>query len=467
MLGREIKSTISLALPVVATQLAHISMGFVDTVMVGRLSSEALAGIALGNSIFFTTLMVAMGVVMAVGPMVSQAFGAGDREGVARSTRQGMWLGAMLTIPCMLIVYNIAPVLNLIVKEAETVALAQNYLRAIAWGVLPFLWFVGLRSFIEGVSRPRPATLISFVAVGLNIFANYVLMYGKLGMPRLGLVGTGWASTIVFWFMFLALALVSGRGAAFGRYEVLSHLRRPDLQYLRELFRIGWPIGVSYGIEAGLFMITAVMMGVFGTVALAAHQIAIQCASITFMVPLGIGIAASVRVGQAAGRKDAAGARMAGLVGVGLGASFMAGAAIVFWTVPRTIVALYLNLDDPANAEVVSLAVSLLFVAAVFQLFDGVQVSAAGALRGLKDTRIPMLIGFVSYWLVGLSTGYAFGFGLDLGPVGLWWGLVQGLLFAAILLSWRFWRHSASVVATSSSVSSLANPGSEHPHTPF
>ncbi len=467
MLSSEIKSTIALALPVVATQLAQISMGFVDTVMVGRLSSEALAGIALGNSIFFTTLMIAMGVVMAVGPMVSQAFGSGDRDGVARSTRQGMWLGAVLTVPCMLIVYNIAPVLNLIVKDAATVTLAQDYLRAMAWGVLPFLWFVALRSFIEGVSRPRPATVISFVAVALNVVANYILMYGKLGMPRLGLVGTGWASTIVFWFMFLSLALVSRRGGTFGRYEVLSHLRRPDPRYFRELFRIGWPIGVSYGIEAGLFMVTAVMMGVLGTVALAAHQVAIQCASITFMVPLGIGIAASVRVGQAVGRDDAAGARLAGLVGVGLAAAFMAGAAVLFWTVPRAIVSLYLNLHDPANTEVVSLAVSLLFVAAVFQLFDGVQVSAAGALRGLKDTRVPMLIGFVSYWLVGLSTGYVFGFKLHLGPTGLWSGLVLGLLFAAVLLLWRFWRHSGSALEIKAFVASGAKSSAESSSGPF
>jgi MATE family multidrug resistance protein len=438
MISREIRATVALAAPVVATQLAQISMGFVDTIMVGHLSSDALAGIALGNSIFFTTVVIAMGVVMAVGPMVSQAFGAGDETALARSVRQGLWLAAALTVPCMLIVRHAGVFLSWMGQDPATVELSQSYLRAISWGAFPFLGFVALRSFIEGVSRPRPATVISFLAVGLNVGANYVLMYGKLGFPALGLVGTGWASTVVFWFMMIALVVVAQSSRTFASYGVFSHIRRPDPHYLREIFRIGWPIGVSYGIESGLFMVTALFMGLLGTVALAAHQVAIQCAAFTFMVPLGIGIATSVRVGQAAGRRDARGVRNAGSVGISLAAAFMFFAAVVFWTLPRQIVGLYLDLGDPANTDVISLATSLLAVAAVFQIFDGVQVSAAGALRGLKDTRRPMIIGLVSYWLVGLSTGYVLGFTLDGGPTGLWWGLVVGLVAAAVLLSVRF-----------------------------
>jgi MATE family multidrug resistance protein len=428
MLSREIKATIALATPVVATQVAQISMGFVDTVMVGHLSSMALAGIALGNSIFFTTIVIAMGVVMAVGPMVSQAFGAGDDSGLARSVRQGLWLAAILTVPSMLIVRNAGVLLTWMGQDAETVSLSQAYLRAISWGAFPFLGFVALRSFIEGVSRPRPATVISFAAVGLNILANYVLMYGKLGFPALGLVGTGWASSLVFWFMLIALVFVTQLSPTFAAYGVFRHIRRPDPRYLAEIFRIGWPIGISYGVESGLFLITALMMGLLGTVALAAHQVAIQCAAFTFMVPLGIGIATSVRVGQAVGRQDSEGATTAGFVGIGIAAVFMLFAATLFWIMPRAIVGLYLDLADPANAEVIRLAAALLVVAAVFQIFDGIQVSAAGALRGLKDTRVPMLIGFVSYWV----------FGFDRGPIGLWWGLVLGLVAAAVLLSIRF-----------------------------
>ena len=446
-LRTEIRRTLALAAPLVLTQLAQISMGFVDTVMVGRLGAGDLAGVALGSSVFFTLLMVCMGVVLAVGPMVSQAHGAEDAEPMGRSVRQGLWLGLAMAIPAVALLWNIAPVLRLLGQEEATIVRTQAYLRAIAWGFLPFLWFVVLRSFVEGVSRPRPVTLIAFMGVGLNVAANYVLMYGKLGLPALGLVGTGWASTLVYWTMFgLLLLYVQGK-RDFRAYRLFARLGKPDWHYFRELFRIGWPIGASLGIESGLFMITVMMMGWISTTALAAHQVAIQCAAFTFMVPLGIGLATSVRVGQAAGRGDAAGVRRAGGVGIGLAAFVMLGAAVAFRTVPRAIVSLYLDLGDPANDAVVATAVALLGVAAVFQVFDGVQVAASGALRGLKDTRAPMLIGLFSYWGVGLTGGYVLGFVLGLGPTGLWWGLVLGLGTAAVLLGRRFHRRSLAAVA--------------------
>ncbi|WP_457652396.1 MATE family efflux transporter [Rhodocaloribacter sp.] len=447
ILRTEVRQTLALAAPLVLTQLAQISMGFVDTVMVGRLGAGDLAGVALGSSVFFTLLMVCMGVVLAVGPMVAQAHGAEDVEPMGRSVRQGLWLGLAMAIPAVALLWNIAPVLRLLGQEEATIARTQAYLRAIAWGFLPFLWFVVLRSFVEGVSRPRPVTLIAFVGVGLNVAANYVLMYGKLGFPALGLVGTGWASTLVYWTMFGLLLLYVQAKRDFRSYRLFARLGKPDWHYFRKLFRIGWPIGASLGIESGLFMITVMMMGWISTAALAAHQVAIQCAAFTFMVPLGVGLATAVRVGQAAGRGDAAGVRRAGGVGIGVAALVMLGAAVAFWTVPRAIVSLYLDLGDPANDAVVATAVALLGVAAVFQVFDGVQVAASGALRGLKDTRAPMLIGLFSYWGVGLAGGYVFGFVLGLGPTGLWWGLVLGLGTAAALLGRRFHRRSHAALA--------------------
>jgi MATE family multidrug resistance protein len=259
----------------------------------------------------------------------------------------------------------------------------------------------------------------------------------------------------VFWFIFLLLALYVQTVPRFKSYLVFSRLGKPDPQYFRELFRIGWPIGMSYGIEAGLFMITALMIGTLGSTQLAAHQVAIQCAAFTFMVPLGIGIATSVRVGQAVGRRDPEGARWAGYLGIMLSAAFMLCTAVLFWTVPRSIISLYLDLSNPANAEVVALAITLLGIAAFFQLFDGVQVAAAGALRGLKDTRIPMVLAFFSYWLLGLSVGYVLGFRTGWGSVGLWWGLVVGLAAAATLLTLRFHRH-VPYVATESTAEVLA-----------
>ena len=445
----EVKELVLLSGPVVAMQLGQISNGFIDVVMVGRLGPSALAGVALGNSTFFFFLLVCLGVVIAVGPMVSQAYGAGDYEPIGRSVRQGLWLGVALTIPVFLILWNVAPLWRLMQQDEQTILLAQQYLRAIIWGFLPFLWFIALRSFVEAVSRPWPVTLIILLGVGLNITANYALMFGKLGFPALGLVGTGWASTIVYWFMFLMLTVYVQAMPRFRTFKLFARLGKPDPHYFGKLFRIGWPIGASYGIEVGLFAATAFLMGTLGPTPLAAHQVAIQCASVTFMVPLGIGIATSVRVGQAVGRGDPLGARWAGYLGVILSGLFMLGTAILFWTAPRHVISLYLDLGDPANTDVVALAVTLLGIAAVFQIFDGVQVAAAGGLRGLKDTRVPMVLGFVSYWLIGLPVSAALGFGLGWGAEGFWWGFVLGLASAAVLLTGRFYRHVRRLPATS------------------
>lgn len=441
----ELKATALLAGPVVAAQLAQMSMGFIDTVMVGRLGPEALAGVALGHTLFFFLFVVCAGVIAAVGPMVSQAYGAGEHEPITRSVRQGLWLALVLAIPVMVILWQAGPLLRLLGQEEVAAAEAAGYLRAIMWGGLPLLAFASLRSFVEGLARPLPVTAITAAGVVLNIGANYVLMFGAFGVPALGIVGTGWASTIVYWFMLGALALFVYRVEPFRDFPVFSGLRSPDPAYFRELFRIGWPIGVTFGIESGLFMITAMMMGWLGTTALAAHQIALQCAAFTFMVPLGIGIATSVRTGQAAGRRAPAAVRRAGLSGIFLATLFMTGAAVLFWTMPETIVSLYIDAGAAENVPVAELAATLLGIAAVFQLFDGLQVAAAGALRGLKDTRMPMVIGLVAYWGVGLSLGYVLGFVEEGGAPGLWWGLVAGLTVAAVLLTVRFMRQTVEV----------------------
>lgn len=436
----ETRATLRLAGPVVAAQLGQMSMGLTDTVMVGRLGPESLAGVALGNAVFYFFAITCMGVVMAVGPMVSQAYGAEQREPIERTVRQGFWLGLLLTLPAFFVIWNIGSILTAFGQPALTVAGAVGYLRAIVWGFLPFLWLMVLRGFVEGISRPWPVTIMMMAGVIVNVIANYVLIYGKLGFPALGIVGTGLASTTVFWFIVLSLTAYIRLAPPINKYRIFQKIGRPDPGYFKEIFRIGWPIGVSLGIEHGLFTFTALLLGLFGSTALAAHQVALQCAAFTFMVPLGIGMASSVRVGQAVGRNDGPGVRRAGLTGVGLAALFMSAAAACFLIFPRRIVGFFLNLSDPQNADVIPLAVTLLGIAAVFQLFDGIQVSAAGALRGLKDTRRPMLIGFFSYWLVGLTSGCVMGFILGMEAPGLWWGLVLGLATAAVLLLRRFHR---------------------------
>ena len=439
---KEVGLTLALAGPIVVTQLAHISLSFVDTIMVGRLGPEALAGVALGNTVFFNTQIFCMGILMAVGPMVSQAFGAKDDDAIGRSVRQGLWMTLTLSIFAFTIIFNGDKILALLGQTDENVATARGYLRAISWGVLPFLGFISMRSFLEAVSRPRIVTVIALVGVGMNVFLNYVLMFGKLGFPEMGLVGTGWASSGVFTFNFLVLLGYVAWQRDFRPYRIFSRLGKPDSHYFRELFRIGWPIGASLGVEMSLFMLTIIMMGWLGTTELAAHQIAVQCAAFTFMVPLGIGMATSVRVGQEVGQKDLHGASIAGFTGMGLSSGFMSIAAMLFWVIPTTIVSLYLRLDDPQNIPVVDMAVQLLALAAIFQIVDGIQVSAMGALRGMKDTRMPMLLSVISYWGVGLVTGYVLAFPLGLEEKGLWLGLVAGLATAAVLLTRRFYRLS-------------------------
>ncbi len=434
----ELRRTAALALPLILAQLAQVSLTFIDTLMVGRLGNEQLAAIALGSSVFTMALIVGMGVMFAVGPTVSQAHGAGDERMVARATRQGLWLALGLTVPAIILFWNAAPLLLWMGQDAETVRLAAGYLQAISWGYLPGLWFIGLRGLLEGISKPRPIMLIALAGIGLNIFANNALMFGRFGFPALGLVGTGWASTFVFWMSFLLAAAYVQR--TLPQLEVFTKLRTPDVSVLRDLFVIGWPIGLTLGFEGGLFTITALLMGLVGTVELAAHQIAIQSASFTFMVPVGLSAATAVRVGRAAGRKDADGVQRAAGVGMALSLGFMVLTALTFWLIPGRVVSLYLDASDSANRAVVDTAVLFLGFAAAFQIFDGVQVSAAGALRGLKDTRVPMLISLFSYWGIGMATGATLTFGLDVGGRGLWTGLVVGLIAAAGLLSWRLWR---------------------------
>lgn len=437
---QEIIATLLLAAPIVVTQLAHISMGFVDTIMVGRLGPSELAGVALGNTIFFTATIFCMGVVLSVGPMVSQAFGAGRGDPIGRSVRQGLWLSAALTVPAVIFIWNADLLLRLLGQEPESIERAVSYLHAIVWGVFAFIGFAALRSFCEAVSRPRPITIIALIGVGVNVLANYVLMYGHWGFPELGLVGTGWASTVAYWSTFLLVIGYVLFNSEFDAYHIFSRLGRPDPAYFMRLVRIGWSIGGSMAVEMSLFMVTVMMMGWIGTGQLAAHQVAIQCAAFTFMVPLGIGMATSVRVGYAVGAGDPERVFRAGMSGIVLSVSFMMMTAILFWTIPRVIISLYLDMDSALNAPVIEIAVTLLGIAAVFQVFDGLQVAGMGALRGLKDTRRPMVLAMVAYWPIGFTASYVLAFPLGLEEVGLWWGLVVGLGAAGIMIAVRFYR---------------------------
>ena len=440
-LGLEVRATLALAVPIVLVQLSQMSMSFVDVVMVGRLGTEALAAVVLGSTTYFTLSLVCVGVIVAVQPTVSQAVGAGDDAAAGRGARQGLWLATLVGAPFTLALGYTEEAFLWTGQAPATAALAGDYVDAIRWGFVPNLWFTALRGLCEGDARPAPVLVVTLLGVAANAALNYVLMFGKLGAPALGLVGTGWSSALTITVMTVALG-VYVRTGPLGRFRVFAGLRRPEPAVLRELFALGWPIGVGFGLEAGLFTAATLMVGRLPNheVALAAHQIALNAASVAFMVPLGIGMAGGVRAGQAAGAGDLAGAARAGWTAAGLGIAFMTLSAALFWLRPDLVVWLYAGADpDPAVAQ---LGIALLGIAAVFQLFDGAQAAIAGALRGLKDTQVPMAIAAVSYWGLGLTTAAALGIGAGWGARGLWWGLTLGLAAAAVGLSLRFARRT-------------------------
>lgn len=436
-----LRGLLRVAAPLVLAQFAQVGMSFIDTVMVGRLGAGALAGIALGSLVFQYVLIIALGVLSAVTPLAAQAFGRGDREAVGRAARQGLWLASLLTLLGFAL-YRLAPGLLLLLgQEPQVVAAGGDYLRAVSWGLWPALLFAALRGLLEGVADTRPILVIMLLGVVLNIAANEALMFGRWGAPALGLAGTGYATSLVFGFMLLVV--VGYLLWRYRSYRVFRGLRRPDGATLRELLRVGWPLGMRLGFEVGLFAASGLLMGLFGTLALAGHQIALQSASIAFTLPTGVAIATSVLVGQAVGRGDPRAARSAGILGIGVGIVVTGATALLFWFAPRFVIGLFLDADAPENIEVARFAGTFLLFAAAFQLFDGVQVCAAGALTGLKDTRIPMLIALVAYWLVGVPAAVLFGFGFGLQGSGLWLGLLLGLGTAAVLLLIRFVRVSA------------------------
>lgn len=438
----EVRECLYLAIPLAAAQLVQSMTGFVDTVMMGLLGSQTLAAGGLGATTFTILLIVATGIITAVSPLVAEAYGAGKIERVRQVGQQGLWLAVLLSIPLTLLIWNAGVLLRHLRQAPDTVALAETYLRAIAWGYFPGLGFAVLRSFISALSRPRPIMAIVIGGTLLNIVANYVLMFGKLGFPALGLAGIGWASALSLWAMFLAAIAYILSQSSLKSYNPFPGLFQFQGKIFAELVGLGLPIGAMIGVEAGLFAVTTFLMGYLGTVPLAAHQIVLQTAAITFNVPLGIAMATTVRVGQLLGQQQVKALRLAGFIGIGLGALFMGMMALLFWAFPERIISLYLDIHNPENAAVVALGKRLLGIAAVFQIMDGVQAVSAGALRGLKDTRIPMLIAILAYWCVGLTSGCLLGFKLDLGGVGLWWGLALGLMVAAIVLPWRFFRNT-------------------------
>ena len=443
----EFRELAKLAVPLVLAQIAQNTTSLVDTIMVGRLGQDALAGIAIGSTVFMFVSIVASGFVLGCGAVVAQAVGAKDQITCGRAVRQGFWLSVFLFVPALWLFWNIYPILLWLDQPPETAAASSAYLRAISWGLLPLLWTFAIRGLLEGHSDNRPIMVVAVFSVGLNVILNDLLMFGRFGLPELGLIGTGVASSIVLSLAFVMFLVYSLR--RYRHLNLLSQLRTPDLSMLKQLIRVGGPIGLTLACEVSMFSAAGIAMGQLGEVQLAAHQIALQTAGTSFMIPLGISIAASARIGQFVGAKNRQAAKTAGTVGIATCGFVMAVSAVLFLIFKRNLVGVFLDLTDPENLQVIELASELLMIAALFQIADGIQVSGSLALRGLKDTLVGFTITVFSYSVVGCSCGWWLCFRAGFGASGLWFGMTIGLATAAVLLVVRFyWRVGSEQMQT-------------------
>lgn len=441
----EIRRTLQLALPVIIGQLAIFSMNFTDTVMSGRLPNRdvALAALGIGGAVWSSMLMFILGTLMVVQPSVAQLDGAQLKREAAAQTRQAFWIALALSVPFFAICHFSEPLLVAFRIDPAIIPTAVAYLRAMAWGAPALCMVLLLRFFSEGTGHTRPTMFYGVAGALLNIPLNYVLMFGKLGLPALGTVGCGIATSIVLWLQFVMLFVYVRTHRHYLPFELMSRLEWPDLHEIRELLKVGLPIAGAMFVEGSLFVAAALLIGRLGPVPAAAHLVAINFAALVFMIPIGLASAVSIRVGNAVGRRDAADARYAGFNGLAIVLAIQTVSAACMFLLPEVIVGIYT--DDPRIAP---LAASLLFYAAIFQYPDGMQMVAAGALRGFKDTRMPVVYMIISFWVVGMTLGYQLTFAGGMGPAGMWVGMIAGLSVAAVLMFWRFLHTSGRVMET-------------------
>lgn len=434
-LAAELGETLKLAVPLALTQLGQIAMMTTDIAMIGRFGAEAVAAASLAHTVYFVSFTFGMGLVSAVAPLAAQAFGARNPHLIRRSVRVGLWAALLMSLPMMALSFRGEQILLALGQSPVAAHLAQQYLYGLTWGILPALWFLALRGFMSAVNRPEPVLWITLAAIPANAVLVYLLLYGAFGLPLLGVFGAGFASSVVNLGTFLAGIWFVGRRRPFRKFHVLGHFWRIDWSLMRQLVVIGAPISVSFLLEYGLFGAAALLMGVISTTALAAHQIALQVVAILFMVPFGISMAATVRVGHAIGRRDADGVLRAGMVAVWLGIAI--GVALTFAVIFSRfgIAAVFLGESTDAAAE---LSATLLLVGSTFYVADGIQTIAAGSLRGMNDTRIPLVFASISYWLIAFPCAWWLAFHTSLSAVGVWIGLSVGTAVYATLLLLRF-----------------------------
>jgi multidrug resistance protein, MATE family len=462
LFARELRGLLLLAGPIVVNQLGQVGMHTVDTIMVGPLGAAPLAAVGLGSALHYFGLILMTGVVMGMAPLVSQAFGRGDIDECGRVLVQGSWVAVLLSVPVLIFCLYGREVSLLLGQDPEVAELTGGYLRALALGIPPALLFVAARQYLEGMGHATAPMVVTFLGLGVNIVANRALIYGiDDWIPALGVVGSGWATTIVRWSMLVAVVVFL---AAHRTLHVHRLNLRPRRAEVRRIFEVGGPVGAQFGMEVGLFSFAAVMMGWLGAVELAAHQVTINIASTTFMIALGTSMAGSIRVGQHIGGRRPRAVRRAVIGTYVLSTGFMLCCAIAFVIAPRVLIGLY-----TPHADIIDLGSQLLLMAAAFQVFDGAQVAGVSVLRGAAETRGPMYVAAIGYWGVGLPIAYLFAFRYGWGPLGVWTGLSIGLAAVAVLLLERvrrvFWLRPVRVLAGGTPGGTGGSPGG--PGTPF
>jgi MATE family multidrug resistance protein len=437
-------ATLLLAYPMVLTNLAQSLIHATDVVLLARVGPRTLAAAALGVNLYVFCLIFGMGMMTAAAPMIARERGARPHSvrDVRRTVRQAMWSAVLLVLPMWAMLWNAKIILVSLGQDPLLAEDAQSFVRYLMWALLPAFLYLVLRNFLAALERPLWALAVAVAAVIFNLAINIALIFGvpAIGLPALGLVGAGIGSAFTVTLEFIGIALVVTRHPHFRRYRLFGRFWRPDWARFREVWKLGFPIAITLTLEVGVFNAAVFLMGLIGAESLAAHQIAIQIAALSFMVPMGLAQAVTVRVGSALGRGDPGGIARAGWTSFVMGVGFMSAMALVMWLFPLQLVSIFLDPADPANAPVISLAVAFLGLAALFQIVDGAQAVGAGMLRGLHDTTVPMAYALFGYWVIGMGTALWLGFGLDWQGVGIWSGLAAGLAAVSVMMLVRWTR---------------------------
>jgi len=444
----EIRATIKLAAPIALAFLAEIAIVVADAVMAGKLGEDAIAAEGLGAHLLFTPQLLAMGVLSSVAALGSHADGAQDRAMVTRVARQGLWLATLLAIPAVALTAMIPTILTIANYDPKIVDMSDGMIYVGIAGIPALLWYTALRNFATVLHKTRIVVVISLVSLGVAIFSNWLFLYGNWGAPKLGVTGVGVSWALASWVQLAIMAVYVQRERVLAAYRVLNDLLHPDGRILKDLFHVGWPIAMSYAFETGLFLASSLMMARISEAALAAHTVVISISSVSYMIPYGISQAATVRVGFYTGAGDPTGARRAGFIAILLACIWMVFTGALMVLAPHDLIGLYIDITNPANAGALAVALIIIPIGALFQVVDGLQTAAIGALRGLKDTHLPMIICFIGYWVIGFGSSFILTFPLDMGPHGIWLGIFVGLAASGILLTIRYQVLSRRLVST-------------------